>query len=330
MNNGILFAMAMVLLASCSSRRTLGEVDEFSWEDFQEEVSLKGRTLTFDDDVMMPFGVQVYDSVLVTLEPTNDKVSQLFNLNTGTKMGGRVNLGEGPNEMMMPMFVSNGNGIQFVDLVSATVYAYDSKKFLAEENVEPMKKVKLSESVDGEMQVLGDNYIGYQYFKEDVLYLFDKQVQKIRSFAGFPDGVKSEPNEQRSDMYQMGYVSNGKDRVAITYYMTDIIEVIDAEGNVLRHLQGPEKFSYEAGKDAFFSPKNAGDSFFVLYNGRNRNEENHNSSCNKLLSFSWDGTPERVYTLDDPIFTYCVDVQKRKVYGVSTTPEYHIVEYSLP
>ena len=308
----------------------MGEVDEFSWEDFQEEVSLKGRTLTFDDDVMMPFGVQVYDSVLVTLEPTNDKVSQLFNLNTGTKMGGRVNLGEGPNEMMMPMFVSNGNGIQFVDLVSATVYAYDSNKFLAEENVEPMKKVKLSESVDGEMQVLGDNYIGYQYFKEDVLYLFDKQGQKIRSFAGFPDGVKSEPNEQRSDMYQMGYVSNGKDRVAITYYMTDIIEVIDAEGNVLRHLQGPEKFSYEAGKDAFFSPKNAGDSFFVLYNGRNRNEENHNSSCNKLLSFSWDGTPERVYTLDDPIFTYCVDVQKRKVYGVSTTPEYHIVEYSLP
>ncbi len=330
MNKGILFAMAMVLLASCSSRRTLGEVDEFSWEDFQEEVSLKGRTLTFDDDVMMPFGVQVYDSVLVTLEPTNDKVSQLFNLNTGTKMGGRVNLGEGPNEMMMPMFVSNGNGIQFVDLVSATVYAYDSNKFLAEENVEPMKKVKLSESVDGEMQVLGDNYIGYQYFKEDVLYLFDKQGQKIRSFAGFPDGVKSEPNEQRSDMYQMGYVSNGKDRVAITYYMTDIIEVIDAEGNVLRHLQGPEKFSYEAGKDAFFSPKNADDSFFVLYNGRNRNEENHNSSCNKLLSFSWDGTPERVYTLDDPIFTYCVDVQKRKVYGVSTTPEYHIVEYSLP
>ena len=163
-----------------------------------------------------------------------------------------------------------------------------------------------------------------------MLYLFDKQGQKIRSFAGFPDGVKSEPNEQRSDMYQMGYVSNGKDRVAITYYMTDIIEVIDAEGNVLRHLQGPEKFSYEAGKDAFFSPKNAGDSFFVLYNGRNRNEENHNSSCNKLLSFSWDGTPERVYTLDDPIFTYCVDVQKRKVYGVSTTPEYHIVEYSLP
>ena len=93
-------------------------------------------------------------------------------------------------------------------------------------------------------------------------------------------------------------------------------------------MQGPENFDYDLGKDAFFSPKNAGDSFFVLYNGRNRNEKDHNSSCTKLLSFSWDGTPECVYTLDDPIFTYCVDAKHRKIYGVSTTPEYHIVEYS--
>ena len=330
MNKGILFVFVLFLLASCSSKRTLGEVDVFSWEDFQEEVSLKGQTLTFDDDVMMPFSVQVSDSVLVTLEPTNDKVCQLFNLNTGTRIGGRLNIGEGPDEMMMPMFVSNGKDIQFVDLASATVYAYESGKFLAEESPAPMRKVKLSEPVDSEMQALGEYYVGYQYFKEDLLYLFDKQGQKIRAFAGFPDGVKSEPNEQRSDRYQMGYVSNGKDRVAVTYYMTDIIEVLDAEGNVVRHLQGPEDFEYEAGKDAFFSPKSAGDSFFVLYNGRSRGEENHNSSCSKLLSFSWDGTPECVYTLDDPIFTYCVDVQKRKVYGVSTTPEYHIVEYTLP
>ena len=330
MKKNILLAIVMVLFASCSSKRTLGEVDVFSWDDFQEEVRLKGRTVTFDDGVMMPFSVQVFDSVLVTLEPTNDRICQLFNLKTGTKIGGRLRMGGGPNEMVMPMFVHNGNGIQLIDMGSATIYTCDFEKFLTEDSPEPLKKVKLSESVDSEMQVLGEYYVGYQYFKEDLLYLFDKQGQKIRAFAGFPDGEKTAPNEQRADMYQMGYVSNGKDRVAVTYYMTDIIEVFDEEGNVIRHLQGPENFGYEAGKDAFFSPKNAGDSFFVLYNGRSRSEENHHSSCGKLLSFSWDGTPECVYTLDDPIFTYCVDVQNRKVYGVSTTPEYHIVEYSLP
>ena len=306
------------------------EAKVFSWNDFESEVRLKGKTLTFDDDVMMPFSIQVFDSVLVTLEPTNDRISQLFNLNTGKKIGTRIESGEGPNEMIMPMFVNNGKEIQFIDMASATIYKYEWKHFLSEDSPSPSSKVKLAESVDSEMQMLGEYFVGYQYFKEDLLYLFDKQGQKIKPFAGFPNGKADSPDEKRSNMYQMGYISNGKDRVAITYYMTDIIEIFDAEGKLIHHLQGPENFEYEIGKDAFFSPKNAGDSFFVLYNGRNRNEKDHNSSCSKLLSFSWDGTPECVYILDDPIFTFCVDKQKGKIYGVSTTPEYHIVEYTLP
>ena len=330
MKNFLLLVISTLSLVSCSSNIKSGESAVFTWNDFQSEVTLKGKTLTFDDDVMMPFSVQVFDSVLVSLEPANDRICQLFNLNTGTKIGGRLKSGEGPNEMIMPMFVNNGKGVQFIDMASATVYNYEWNHFLSEDNPTLSSKVKLAESVDSEMQMLGEHFVGYQYFKEDLLYLFDKQGQKIKSFAGFPDGKIETPNEQRSDMYQMGYVSNGKDRVAITYYMTDIIEIFDADGKLVCHLQGPENFDYDLGKDAFFSPKNVGDSFFVLYNGRSRNEKEHNSSCTKLLSFSWDGTPECIYTLDDPIFTFCVDKQKRKVYGVSTTPEYHIVEYVLP
>ena len=178
---------------------------------------------------------------------------------------------------------------------------------------------------------MGSLHIGYQYARDSLLYMFDESGQKLKAYAGYPIGSGSVSTEERSDIYQMGYVSNGKDKVAATYYMTDVIEIYDAEGNLVKHLEGPEGFEYtKGGKDAFFSPRNAGDSFFVLYNGRSRTEEGHNSSCSKLLSFSWDGKPECVYTLDDPIFTFCVDVKHRKVYGVSTTPEYHIVEYSLP
>ena len=330
MKSNFLFVIVTILLASCSSGKQLGEVDTFSWNDFESNINLKARTLSFDDAVMMPFGIQVYDSVLVTLEPANDTICQLFNLNTEARIGSRIRNGEGPNEMIMPMFVGNSDGVQFIDMASATVYQYDFNDFLAGTLSNSLSKVKLSETVDSEMQTMGEYYVGYQYFKDELLYLFDKQGQKIKPFAGFPDGKTESPNEARSDIYQMGYVSNGKDRVAITYYMTDIIEILDAEGNVVIHLQGPENLEYEDGKDTFFSPKNGGDSFYVLYNGRSRSEKDHNSSCSKLLSFSWDGTPECVYTLDDPIFTFCVDKKKKKVYGVSTVPEYHIVEYTLP
>lgn len=329
MKKSLMFLAMTILLVSCSSKESETFVG-LSWKDFQREVSLKGRVLDFNDAVMMPFGVQVFDSVLVTLEPAGDMVCQLFNLRTGEKIGDRLTKGEGPNEMIMPMFVHNGSGVRFVDLPSATIYNYDSKEFLMDSQPAPLSKVKLSEPVDAELQMLGKNYVGYQYFKEDLLYLFDESGQKTRPLAGFPESAGSMLSEERADAYQMGFVTNGKDRIAVAYYMTDVIEILDADGRIVKHIQGPDNWEYANGKDTYFSPKNAGDSFMVLYNGRSRMEEGHNSSCTKLLSFAWDGTPECVYALDDPIFTYCVDVKNRKVYGVSTIPEYHIVEYTLP
>ena len=84
----------------------------------------------------------------------------------------------------------------------------------------------------------------------------------------------------------------------------------------------------EKSRDAYFAPQNAGDRFLVLYNGGYVTEEDHSSSCKKLMSFSWNAEPLNLYLLDDPIFSFCVDESKRKIYGVSVTPEYHIVEYS--
>lgn len=329
MKNILILTFVTMLLSSCMNSNQSENFKSFSWNDFEKNVTLKGRIISFNDAIMKPFAIQIRDSVLITLEPANDMVCQLFNLHTETKIGDRLMIGEGPNEMMMPMFVNNGENIEFVDLASSVVYSYKWDEFIGNSMPQPNGQIKLAESVDSEMQVLGENYIGYQYFKNQLLYKFDKNGQKTGGLAGFPDGAGEEPNEKRSDMYQMGYVSNGKDKVAITYYMTDLIEILDVNGNYIKRLHGPELFDYsDDGKDAFFSPKNAGTSFFVLYNGGYRREEGHSSSCYKLLSFSWDGKPECVYTLDDPIFTYCVDVEHRKIYGVSTTPEYHIVEYS--
>ena len=319
------------LVTSCSPDNDSKVKETFSWDDFKAEKSLKGRILDFDDAIIMPFSIQVVDTVLISLESSGEIVCQLFNLNTGERIGDRLKRGGGPNEMILPMFVNNGQGIQFVDLASFTIYKYDSSEFLQESLINPLSKIKLSEAVDSEMQAMGSRYVGFQYAKDSLLYMFDESGQKMKAYASYPIGSHSTSNEMRFSVYQMGYVSNGKDKVAVTYYMTDVIEIFDAEGNLVKHLEGPEGFEYEkGGKDAFFSPRNAGDSFFVLYNGKSRSDEGHNSSCNKLLSFSWDGTPECVYTLDDPIFTFCVDVKHRKVYGVSTTPEYHIVEYVLP
>lgn len=323
------FIILVCMLFSCSENES--GIERFSWSDFENTVELKGRTIDFEDAVVMPFSIQVHDSVLVTLEPARNVFCQLFDLNREVRIGERLKMGEGPDEMIMPMFVHNGKGLQLIDLSSSVLYSYTVSDFIENEVPVPVDKIKLEENVDGEMQVLNNHYLGYQYSKDAQLYLFEQSGKKAKALVGFPEKYAALPPEKRSDILQMGFVSNGQDRVAVTYYMTDLIEIYDTDGNLVKRMQGPEQFDYTAtGKDAFFSPKNGGDSFWVLYNGEERNKEGHKSSCGKLLSFSWDGVPRCVYLLDDPIFTFCVDKKNRRIYGVSTTPEYHIVEYVLP
>ena len=40
------------------------------------------------------------------------------------------------------------------------------------------------------------------------------------------------------------------------------------------------------------------------------------------------GIPDTIYSLSEPVFTYTIDTNAKKIYGISDRPEYHIVEFS--
>ena len=80
-------------------------------------------------------------------------------------------------------------------------------------------------------------------------------------------------------------------------------------------------------RDAFYSPVNVGNSLFVLYNGKMVTEPNYNILCKELFVIGWDGSLECHYTLDQGVSSIAVDNQKRKIYGISDDPEYHIVVF---
>ena len=75
----------------------------------------------------------------------------------------------------------------------------------------------------------------------------------------------------------------------------------------------------------YSSLKNAGNEVFVLYSGKPYNEDN--ASQDIILVFDWDGKPLRQYKLDDPIYTFDVDPINKKIYGISSHNDMHLVEY---
>lgn len=347
MKKNILFLLlGACMLFSCSQKDKYLDAQIFGYDDFETEIKLKGKLLEFDDLIMNPSGLQVYDSILVTLEYSGDRLCNVYNLKTKKKIGERLTRGQGPDEMLMPLFIDNdGSSIQIIDMATSVIYKYDLLDFIENADTKPISKAKLEENINSGMQMLGDNIIGYPYFKKRQLYVFDMSGKKVDEFADFPNSTIDYTDMERTDAYYMGFASNGIDRVAICYYMTDLIDIYDSTGLLLKRMHGPEQFfSYfkevhdEGGvtskrvrgknRDSYFSPKNAGDKLFVLYNGGYVDEENHSSSCKKMFSFSWDGVPQHIYIMDDPIFTFCVDKKRNKIYGVSNYPDVHIVEYT--
>lgn len=334
-------------LASCSSGHSYEDARCFDWADFAEVKDLHGTTLDFDSMVMRPVDIQVYDSLMVVVEYNNDKLLGLFNLNTQKKIGDRINLGQGPKDMIQPRIMNgDGQSIRIFDMATSTFYQYDISSFVEKEEPDAMQKVKTEVPVFVNMELVNDNLMGYSYNINHQLYVFDRITgMKTREMVDYPVSDISYTDAEKQDAFYMNFVTNGTSKFAICYCMTDLIEFYDLNGKLQNRLHGPDGFfayfkEYHDGdvvssspdkertRDAYFSPRFVGERLFVLYDGGYVNEPGHNGGCRYLMSFSWDGIPDILYKLDDPIFSFAVNPLKRKIYGISNAPEYHIVEYS--
>jgi hypothetical protein len=65
-----------------------------------------------------------------------------------------------------------------------------------------------------------------------------------------------------------------------------------------------------------------------LYSGKSEDEEGYSILANQIFVFSWKGVPEQILSLDQGVFSITVDEKNKKIYGISDTPEFHIVEFA--
>ena len=249
--------------------------------------------------------------------------------------------------MIQPVFVKNdGDCLQLYDMATSYLFSYDLATFIEEDSPKYQQKIKLGKTLIGSVESLKDKIYGYSYSSESQLFVFDeKSGKEIGNMVKFPKSNIDYSDTEKIDAYYMGAVSNKKDRLAVCYSMTDLIDWYDLNGNLLKRIHGPEQFfSYfkeyrdgnvvgssmdrDRNRDAYFSPHCVDNRLFVLYDGEHVNAPGHDSLCEYLFSFTWDGVPDMIYELEDPIFTYTIDTNRKKIYGISNKPEYHIVEFT--
>lgn len=339
--------LAALTFMSCSNFHYYENVEKIGVNDFIKTENLDGHVLTFDSLVMRPVDMQVIDSLLFVVDLYDEKHIQIYNMKTKKKLGSRIYFGQGPNDMLQPVFVKNSKkSIRLYDMATSYLFQYDVKSFLETEVPVPISKTKLEKKGINNVEVMGDKIYGYSFITDKQMSVFDAQSgEKVFEMVEFPQSNISYSDSERKDAFYMNFTTDEHDRIVVCYCMTDLIRIYNSKGDVLKSIHGPGQFfSYfkeihdgtvvtslmdnEKNRDAYFSPINVGDRFFVLYDGEKVNAPGHDSLCEYLYSFTWDGIPDKIYKLSEPISSYTVDVEERKVYGISNKPEYHIVEFS--
>ena len=112
--------LSLLVCISCTTGHEYEGSERFVLDDFVETRQLKGQTLEFDSLIMNPSDLMVIDSFLLVVDSYDEKQIHLYNLNTKKKIAARIFSGQGPKDMIQPMFVDNDKNAKFLILWSIT------------------------------------------------------------------------------------------------------------------------------------------------------------------------------------------------------------------
>lgn len=334
------------LLFACNRKQSVyADSTLIGYEDFESAKELYAQSVDLDSCISTPIQLQVYDTVLAVMNNRAERQIDLFSLKSLQKIGERISVGQGPNDMLVPRFVGYCNeSLLLSDLMSSSVSAFRLDDFIAHSTPSCMEKIVFEKRIFGEVRLLGDRYVAPARNPYCLLYEFNAKGELIDSIGRYPDIGMEMENEEKYNMFGFSFVTNQQDRVAICYNWTDLVEIYDGAGKLCNRIHGPKHFISNFRKitngnvvssspikgetrDAFFCPVDMGDEFGVLFSGKSESEEGYSILANQILVYGWDGALKQVLNLDQGIFAFAVDKSNRMIYGISDSPEFHIISY---
>ncbi|MDY3070555.1 MAG: BF3164 family lipoprotein [Parabacteroides sp.] len=346
MKNVFYYIVLVTIFLSCSEQKDYPNATLWSYEDFPETKELKGETFELDSIVLRPYMMAVYDSFLAIEALGEDHLFVVYNLNTRKKVGEHIRQGQGPEEMLAPLFVNRTDSVFIFDQMTANMFMYSKSDFLSENDIVSSQKIKFSVSpLFSTLGKVSNSYIASAYRAEALAYKFDSYGKKTGNFGSYP----LLPSENFSDLeivnvFRGSVTTNGTDRVAVCYNYTDLIDIYDAEGKLIKELYGPEQFyskfvefhegdivgskgTPETFRDAFYVPLGTSEHFYVLYMGNYVRVPDYKFMGKHVFVFDWEGNPKTHYQLDQGVSYITVDETNRVIYGISDDPEYHLVSF---
>lgn len=340
----ILIPLLIGMLFSCSSKQYDG-ITYFDWDDFPEPMFLEGDSVEFDDILMKPTRIAIVDSFILMKNSNVERFFHIYNLKTKQKVGERIPFGIGPDEMLDPMWVFMPDSCLGVfDRNKKKMHIYSKSQFLNSDKTFPIRQFVFDELLINPIFISGKGVVSSTLESEDNKFVIvGLDGEKIAYFGEFPEYYK-DMTVLEKNIALMGDMAVKPDfsRWVMSHKATDMIEIYDNNLNLLKRIQGPDNILPELremsegirrssdSRECYFFPVVTDDYVYVLYDGRVYDVESPTRYLrNKLLVFDWEGNPVKYYQLSKPIFHFDIDEEQQMLYGLTDSPEFHVISYSL-
>ncbi|MCD8179684.1 MAG: TolB-like 6-bladed beta-propeller domain-containing protein [Tannerellaceae bacterium] len=328
----LILSFCITMIYSCRYSTEYKDADVFSWEAFGDPVEVILQPAGIQDIPLMARKMVVHDSLLIAYSMGTENLIYTYNLNTGEKLNESISYGSGPGEMIGISAFQKRDSFLFISCIQIQSISFIPFSYFTTDNpsAEDISRFYLEDDADGLTPLSIDQIVGLALLPEKKRFNFYTGEGKlIHSYGEYPDF-----GETLTELEQIhGFISNlcFNSRTSRFYSFcktSDLIEVFDTSGNLLKRLHGPDHFfpkvkqqslggdlvraSIKDSQDAYFEPYIIGDEVMVIYSGTSALE-----STNRLLVFDDFGNPVKYFLLDENILTFAADERTKTIYVVT-------------
>lgn len=343
MSRNLIILIVFFILLSCSRQEKIIS-EKISFSDFGEPIALKAEAVTIKDSIYSPYQIMVIDSLLITLERESNNLVKIYNINSGDLVFDGIPIGNGPNEVISAYICpSYNNYFCLYEKSKNEILVYNTGNLINQKGIDPISRIVLSEQSSDVEMVSAKKIIGKNIYDTKFKFNFyDSTGILIKKNGSYFPFKKDCSDQELIQGLECRFVTDFSNRIFVSHFLTDIIEIFDLNGTLIKRFQGPDFFypdvnekhigksSYvspkRGSKDAYMNPVRAGNEVFVQYIGKAFTPDNPHL-YNKIFVFNWDGVPQKQYILDMPTPFFDVDYKNRIIYGIAINPDYVLVKY---
>jgi len=325
----------------------------FTVSSFPETKELSGEILPIEI-LTNPRQIVIKDSLLLVVGTGSDFFVSVYNIGHGSFEGEFLSKGRGPNDALGVRYLSFFNDDRYFllnDHLANKVFVYDSDKLDHPNHIQPDYVISLDESLDDILFFSENTFLGKsdvmtnEKYANSRIKIFGYDGNVLKTFGDYPASEQVIIDQALNFAFDFRPVLEpAGNRIALFYKLTDLIELYDRDGQLIKRAHGPDQFfpavtvkerfgrEQAAGipeetRQAYFGPLAVEDQIWVKYSG---NLSRDYDTFFHLMVFNWDLNPMGHYVVPHSILAFDVNTQKRIIYTLSVIDDdYRIIAYSL-